>query len=209
MSDMSSKFEVKQTEDSQGDAIFTVYLDGESVFVWDDSANSDYPEDLSWNRLISDTFYSGVSAGVKSQSAEIEIYETEQKNLNTKLGERNRKILDLNAEIEALKAKVTKVLDRNAFLSRERDLYSDANREGKIELSKVCEESLAQKVEVIKLKAENKELLDSVNTLSLQNNAARNVLIDYGQNNPLIERVCREARFKLFEIPHINSKEDR
>ena len=72
MSEVTGKFEVKQTEDSQGDAIFTVFLNGESVFIWDDSANVDYPEDLSWSRLISDCFYSGVDAGMKAQAAEIE-----------------------------------------------------------------------------------------------------------------------------------------
>ena len=51
------------TEDKYGDAVITVYVDGNEHFQWNDCAHTDYPEDLSWGRLISEVFNAGVEAG--------------------------------------------------------------------------------------------------------------------------------------------------
>jgi hypothetical protein len=40
-------------------------LNGKIVYEWSDSANTDYPEDLDWSRMISDVFYSGFDLGQK------------------------------------------------------------------------------------------------------------------------------------------------
>lgn len=42
-----------------------VEFDGEEVFRWHDNAQTDYPEDLCWHRIISEVFYSGVKLGKK------------------------------------------------------------------------------------------------------------------------------------------------
>ena len=60
------------TEDKYGDAVIAVYVDGNEHFQWNDCAHTDYPEDLSWGRLISEVFNAGVEAGklVSTSSAQ-------------------------------------------------------------------------------------------------------------------------------------------
>lgn len=42
-----------------------VFLDGNLVFTWNNEANLDYPEDLTWNREIASIFYKGVEVSKK------------------------------------------------------------------------------------------------------------------------------------------------
>lgn len=46
------------------DNVIIVISNGNVCFTWNDSANIDYPEDLTWNRLISNVFHDGVQAGI-------------------------------------------------------------------------------------------------------------------------------------------------
>lgn len=46
-----------------GRGFIRVILNGQEVGTWDDEANCDYPEDLTWGRMISELFYEGVAAG--------------------------------------------------------------------------------------------------------------------------------------------------
>ena len=39
---------------------------GDVVFQWDDEANADYPEDLTWGRMIGDVFEAGYKLGRES-----------------------------------------------------------------------------------------------------------------------------------------------
>ncbi len=54
---------VTRTEtDGIDDVIIIEYL-GEEVFRWYDNAACEYPEDLTWHRMIGDVFRSGVELG--------------------------------------------------------------------------------------------------------------------------------------------------
>jgi hypothetical protein len=52
------RFEVKREDEN-----INVYLDNELIYSWPVNANVDYPEDLTWGRMISDIFWSGVKVG--------------------------------------------------------------------------------------------------------------------------------------------------
>ena len=49
--------------DSDNYPVVEVLYDNRVIFSWSDNANLEYPEDLNWNRMISEVFYSGVKAG--------------------------------------------------------------------------------------------------------------------------------------------------
>lgn len=53
------------TEDDDGDPIVKVFIDGEQHYWWPNYANTEYPEDLTWERMIAEVFYAGVEAGKK------------------------------------------------------------------------------------------------------------------------------------------------
>lgn len=42
-----------------------VFLDDNLVFAWNNEANIDYPEDLTWGREIASVFYKGIEIGKK------------------------------------------------------------------------------------------------------------------------------------------------
>lgn len=56
-------------ETLRGDETVYVFYNGELVYDWADNAQSDYPEDLCWSRMISEVFYSGVELGKKISNA--------------------------------------------------------------------------------------------------------------------------------------------
>lgn len=39
-----------------------VFANGKKVLVWNNNANCDYPEDLTWERNIAEVFYAGIDA---------------------------------------------------------------------------------------------------------------------------------------------------
>jgi len=45
------------------DTIVSAYVDNVLVFAWNDNANIDYPEDLTWGRDLSEIFSAGIRAG--------------------------------------------------------------------------------------------------------------------------------------------------
>jgi hypothetical protein len=61
----SERITTKRIEDADGDPVVNVYVDGELHLEWPDYALTEFPEDLTWARMIADVFYSGVEAGKK------------------------------------------------------------------------------------------------------------------------------------------------
>jgi len=49
-----------------------VFYNKKLVFIWDDNAHHDYPEDLVWDRDISGIFYAGVELGQKIVKGEVD-----------------------------------------------------------------------------------------------------------------------------------------
>jgi hypothetical protein len=47
-----------------------LFKDGELVYTWNNDAQVDYPEDLSWDRMIRDVFMSGYKLGKQENSDE-------------------------------------------------------------------------------------------------------------------------------------------
>ena len=64
-------FEVVRDVTPTGDIFHKVYYRGECVFEWYANANQDYPEDLTWNREISDIFYEGIKLGQRMKQDEM------------------------------------------------------------------------------------------------------------------------------------------
>lgn len=64
-------FEIRRT--GAEEEVITVYLGNDPVFEWNDDANVNYPEDLTWGRVISQVFWDGVKAGQKleAQSSDV------------------------------------------------------------------------------------------------------------------------------------------
>ena len=51
-----------------------IKINDKKILEWDDDSNIDYPEDLSWDRRISDIFWIGVEAGRSTKhNSEIKI----------------------------------------------------------------------------------------------------------------------------------------
>ncbi len=47
-----------------------VMIKGEVVFTWNDDANIDYPEDLTWGREIGELFHKAFALGYKQGKGE-------------------------------------------------------------------------------------------------------------------------------------------
>jgi len=53
-------------DDSFDDGVITdIYCNGEHILSWDDCASHNYPEDLTWHRMIANIFYTEVELGIK------------------------------------------------------------------------------------------------------------------------------------------------
>jgi hypothetical protein len=63
--DKDIKIKERPNESDDYCSVIEVYYKNELVFEWYDNANSDYPEDLCWSRMIADVFFSGVELGKK------------------------------------------------------------------------------------------------------------------------------------------------
>ena len=87
------------------------------------------------------------------------------------------------ATIKEQAEEITRVLERNAFISRERDAYADENYKNRQEMSDVCETSLAQKVDAIKLREEIEQLKAKNKTLHETNTVLAN---RFPSDNPWI-----------------------
>ncbi len=57
-----------QVDTNHDDRVVSVYVNGELHFEWNDDANIDAPEDLTWHRDLSSIFWAGVEAGKKCAS---------------------------------------------------------------------------------------------------------------------------------------------
>ena len=60
MSDLPEGFAI--IYDDYTDEVRVIYK-GLEVYSWKNDANTDYPEDLTWDRLIGDVFWSGFNLG--------------------------------------------------------------------------------------------------------------------------------------------------
>lgn len=56
---------IRARTDRFGDPVVEVFHKEERIFVWNNLANVDYPEDLTWSREISEVFWAGVDLGRK------------------------------------------------------------------------------------------------------------------------------------------------
>lgn len=61
---------VEYEENCHGDTVVVIKHKGKQVFIWYDNANVDYPEDLSWSRMISNVFEAGFDLGQAARKLE-------------------------------------------------------------------------------------------------------------------------------------------
>ena len=47
----------------ENDSFIKIYWDNKCIFEWDNEAQTDYPEDLTWERKLYDIFYKGFRLG--------------------------------------------------------------------------------------------------------------------------------------------------
>ena len=56
-----------ETEYSEDGYFVTVKYKGDVILEWDNSASFNYPEDITWSRMIANVFHSGVNLGARIQ----------------------------------------------------------------------------------------------------------------------------------------------
>lgn len=69
IAELKNLVEKSTTRNEYGDSVIRLTVGGKE-FVWFDNAHVDYPEDLCWDRMISDVFWSGFEMGARAAMGE-------------------------------------------------------------------------------------------------------------------------------------------